>query len=37
MEISQAGGVFRSSNIPYNSEDDKAIKKVNEQVLKGFG
>jgi hypothetical protein len=30
-------GVFRSSNIPYNSEDDKAIKKVNEQVLKGFG
>jgi hypothetical protein len=26
MEISQAGGVFRSSNT-YNSEDDKAIKK----------
>lgn len=37
MEISQGGGVFRSANIVYNSEDDKAIKAVNEQVLKGFG
>jgi hypothetical protein len=37
MEISQGGGVFRSANIVYNSEDDKAIKKINEQVLKGFG
>lgn len=37
MEISQGGGVFRSATIPYDSEDDKAIKAVNEQVLKGFG
>jgi hypothetical protein len=37
MEISQGGGIFRSANIPYNSEDDKAIKKINEQVIKGFG
>ena len=37
MEISQAGGIFRTANIPYNSEDDKAIKSVNEQVIKGFG
>jgi len=37
MEISQGGGIFRSANIPYNSEDDKAIKKCNEQVIKGFG
>lgn len=37
MEISHGGGVFRSANIKYNSEDDKAIKKLNEQVLKGFG
>ncbi len=37
MEISQGGGIFRSANIEYNSEDDKAIKKVNEQVIKGFG
>lgn len=37
MEISQGGGVFRSATIPYDSEDDKAIKAVNEQVLKSFG
>ena len=37
MEISQGGGIFRSANIEYNSDDDKAIKKINEQVLKGFG
>ena len=37
MEISQGGGVFGSANIPYDSEDDKAIKKINQQVLKGFG
>jgi hypothetical protein len=37
MEISQGGGVFRSANISYNCEDDKAIKKLNEQVMKGFG
>jgi hypothetical protein len=37
MEISRGGGVFRSANIKYNSDDDKAIKKLNEQVMKGFG
>jgi hypothetical protein len=37
MEISQGGGIFRSANIAYDSEDDKAIKSVNEQVIKGFG
>ena len=37
MEISQGGGIFRSANIPYNTADDKAIKKVNEQVMKAFG
>ena len=37
MEISQGGGIFRTANIPYDSEDDKAIKAVNEQVIKGFG
>lgn len=37
MEISQGGGIFRSANIPYNSADDKAIKKINEEVIKGFG
>lgn len=37
MEISQGGGIFRSANIPYDSEDDKAIKKINDEVIKGFG
>ncbi|WP_333601037.1 ATP-grasp domain-containing protein [Flavobacterium sp.] len=37
MEISQGGGIFRSANIAYDSEDDKAIKKMNEAVLKAFG
>ncbi len=37
MEISQGGGIFRSANIEYNCDDDKAIKKCNEQVIKGFG
>lgn len=37
MEISQGGGIFRSATIPYNSKDDKEIKKVNDQVLKAFG
>lgn len=37
MEISHGGGIFRTANIPYDSNDDKAIKKINEQVIKGFG
>lgn len=37
MEISQGGGIFRSANIKHNSEDDKAIKKVNEHVMQAFG
>ena len=37
MEISQGGGIFRSANIPYGSEDEKAIKKANQEVMKAFG
>ncbi len=37
MEISQGGGIFRSANVAYNSADDKAIKKMNEAVMKAFG
>lgn len=37
MEISQGGGIFRSANIEYNSDDDKAIQKANAQVMKAFG
>ena len=37
MEISHGGGIFRTANISYGANDDKAIKKINEQVIKGFG
>ena len=37
MEISQGGGIFRSANVPYGSEDDKSMRKANEQVMKAFG
>ena len=37
MEISQGGGIFRSANIKYGSDDDKAIRKVNDQIMKAFG
>ena len=37
MEISQGGGIFRSANIKYGSADDKAIKKVNAEIMKAFG
>lgn len=37
MEISQGGGIFRSANIQYNSDDDKAIIKANSAIMKAFG
>lgn len=37
MEISQGGGIFRSANVKYGSDDDKAIRKVNNQIMKAFG
>lgn len=37
MEISQGGGIFRSANLKYGSDDDKKIKKVNEAIMKAFG
>lgn len=37
MEISQGGGIFRSVNIKYGSDDEKEIKKVNEATMKAFG
>lgn len=37
MEISQGGGIFRSANLKYGSDDDKAIKKVNSAIMKAFG
>jgi biotin carboxylase len=37
MEISQGGGIFRSANVPYESDDDIKIKAVNQEVMRAFG
>lgn len=37
MEISQGGGVFRTANVYYDSEDDLNLKELNVQVMKSFG
>lgn len=37
MEISQGGGIFRSANLEYGSADEKAIKKVNKDIMMAFG
>lgn len=37
MEISQGGGIFRSANLEYGSEDEQAIKKANKAIMKAFG
>ncbi|WP_339702581.1 ATP-grasp domain-containing protein [Algoriphagus aquimarinus] len=37
MEISQGGGIFRSANLKYGSEDEKDIKKANAAIMKAFG
>ncbi|MGY6743198.1 MAG: ATP-grasp domain-containing protein [Cecembia sp.] len=37
MEISQGGGIFRSANIQYGTDDDKALKEANKKVMRAFG
>ncbi|MBN7815954.1 ATP-grasp domain-containing protein [Algoriphagus pacificus] len=37
MEISQGGGIFRSANLKYGSDDEKSMKKVNAEIMKAFG
>lgn len=37
MEVAHGGGIFRSITIEENSKDDKALKKMNNQVMKAFG
>jgi hypothetical protein len=37
MEISQGGGIFRSANVPYGSEDDNSMRLANQLVMKAFG
>ncbi|WP_435353262.1 ATP-grasp domain-containing protein [Emticicia sp. SJ17W-69] len=37
FEVAHGGGIFRSVTVEHNSEDDVALKKMNEQVMKAFG
>jgi hypothetical protein len=36
MEISQGGGIFRSANVVHGSDDQKAMHKANNEVMKAF-
>ena len=37
MEVAHGGGVFRSITEEFGSKDEKALQKMNEQVMKAFG
>lgn len=37
MEVAHGGGIFRSMISTFGSEDDKALQKLNEEVMKAFG
>jgi biotin carboxylase len=37
MEVSHGGGVFRSQNVPYGSEDETLLLEKNANLLKTFG
>lgn len=37
MEVAHGGGVFRSMTVEFGSKDDKALQKMNAEVMKAFG
>ncbi|MGB0525139.1 MAG: ATP-grasp domain-containing protein [Flammeovirgaceae bacterium] len=37
MEVAHGGGIFRSHMVEFGGEDDKALQKLNTQVMKAFG
>lgn len=37
FEVAHGGGIFRSVTVEQDSKDDKALKKVNTDVMKAFG
>lgn len=37
FEVAHGGGIFRSVTVEFGSKDEKALKKMNEQVMKAFG
>lgn len=37
LSVAHGGGIFRSHTVPYQSEDDTALRQLNAQVMKAFG
>lgn len=37
LEVAQEGGIFRSHTVAFDSEDDRALQALNEQVMASFG
>lgn len=37
FEVAHGGGIFRSVTVVHDSEDDAALKKMNEDVMRAFG
>lgn len=37
FDVSHSGGIFRSHTVEFGGEDDKALRKMNEAVMKAFG
>ena len=37
MEVAHGGGIFRSHLVEFGSEDDLALRKLNDKVMKAFG
>lgn len=37
MEVAHGGGVFRSMTVEFGSKDEKALQKMNAEVMKAFG
>ena len=36
FEVAHGGGIFRSVTVEHGSEDDAALKKMNEDVMRAF-
>lgn len=37
MEVAHEGGIFRSATVKFGSDDEKALQKINKEVMKSFG
>ncbi len=37
LEVAHGGGIFRSATVDFGSKDDKALQKLNADVMKAFG